>query len=1037
MVAVVSSWQGTLASLTGYFIPHPAAQSVDVPVASTGAGGNWLLAICSWRIAPGIATTVAVGDDAHNRWEPLGPAGTTSPSGVTRCSVWAAPNARAAGNVFVSPTGYTQAMAVQVVEVSGLPPWLSPAGIVTQFANAATSLPSMSPAPGSSALILTACASDNNSDTITLAAGGWTALSTLPVSNGADHTSDLTLTTAYQVASGATASFSSSGSQDLSGLTAAVLIAPAAPVAPSQRWPYVQFQAGFGSGASTPWDQIAWTDLTARFQGLSGARGKQYELDVIQAGSGTWTLSNNDGALTPGYSPSPYYPGVLVYTPVRLLATWPPPPAASARTYVVTRGFMERWPQALTSSRYQVSNAVSTDMWALLTPLQLTLPRAEVRQDNPYGYWTCGDPAGSAAAASLSGPAGSLQVVPSRYGVASAVQAFGASASYLAGDPGCTTWQQSSVPGADTQGYSLYYQDTALPAISAGVTIEGWFNLLASQPTGINLALITVSQPKGILAQVYVAQSTGHMLIDVFDKITGAKTTTTLSSNNWLGANWVHVALEITQTTWHVYVNAGSFGSVSGSCNFASSPYWMSFNGTSDRLGAGQFWNGQVAGLAVTGQLLTQPRVISHYISELIAMEGEDSPGPRMERLLAAGNCAFPRCIPSNGYALQGAVDIAGQAVSQNVTNVAESDNGTLMVDGPGYLFYLSRLNGYNLPVSWTFGEVPSAPLNANPYFEAGVSPWAGQNGAALSQSSLWSYQGQFAALFTGNGATANPQISCEDIAVTPGTSLTVTSWVYSPQGYAAGLLGIILWKDSGHSPLSSSASPAVPLSAAVENAVTASGRAPAGAAFACFIIQAAGTPANTVQFLADVSVLATTYTEYSYLPDIAFDYDPSQVFNDLTLTQLSAPPGIGSAATGITITALGGASVAQYGDQTLQQTIYTQSPQAITDLGQWILNTMGSPQVRVAQMTLYPAANPALWPVVLGAESGQVAQVLRRLGGTQLEISGQFQVMNVQHAIGPGQWRTTLSLVPYYGQILTCDDPIRGTLDGLNRIGW
>ena len=73
--------------------------------------------------------------------------------------------------------------------------------------------------------------------------------------------------------------------------------------------------------------------------------------------------------------------------------------------------------------------------------------------------------------------------------------------------------------------------------------------------------------------------------------------------------------------------------------------------------------------------------------------------------------------------------------------------------------------------------------LNQNYGFETSVSPWTAANGATLSQSNVWSYQGSYAALFTGNGATANPYIESEStIPVTGSTSYTASAELYSPR---------------------------------------------------------------------------------------------------------------------------------------------------------------------------------------------------------------------------------------------------------------
>ena len=129
--------------------------------------------------------------------------------------------------------------------------------------------------------------------------------------------------------------------------------------------------------------------------------------------------------------------------------------------------------------------------------------------------------------------------------------------------------------------------------------------------------------------------------------------------------------------------------------------------------------------------------------------------------------------------------------------------------------------------------------------------------------------------------------------------------------------------------------------------------------------------------------------------------------------------------------------SIEAYGDQTLQQTSYLSDPNAIQDQAWWIAYTTGVPVNRIANMTLDPAANPALWPVVLGMETGQAVQANRRLQGTQLEISGLFQIMSIAHNTAPGSWNTKVAMVPYPGQILACDDMTYGTPGGSNVLGW
>ena len=87
--------------------------------------------------------------------------------------------------------------------------------------------------------------------------------------------------------------------------------------------------------------------------------------------------------------------------------------------------------------------------------------------------------------------------------------------------------------------------------------------------------------------------------------------------------------------------------------------------------------------------------------------------------------------------------------------------------------------------------------------------------------------------------------------------------------------------------------------------------------------------------------------------------------------------------------------------------------------------------------MTLDPAANPALWPVVLGIETGQCVQFNRRLQGTLLEISGQMQVMSINQQAGARTWKCQVSMLPYLGGVLACDDMVHGIPGTGQVLGW
>lgn len=68
-----------------------------------------------------------------------------------------------------------------------------------------------------------------------------------------------------------------------------------------------------------------YVDITTRTQGTTATqRGRQYELDQVQAGTLSETLVNTDGALDPANTAGPWAGNVRPYQPYRMRAQWPP-----------------------------------------------------------------------------------------------------------------------------------------------------------------------------------------------------------------------------------------------------------------------------------------------------------------------------------------------------------------------------------------------------------------------------------------------------------------------------------------------------------------------------------------------------------------------------------------------------------------------------------------------------------------------------------------------------------------------------------------
>ena len=505
-----------------------------------------------------------------------------------------------------------------------------------------------------------------------------------------------------------------------------------------------------GARGATPDDQIYWTDLSDRTYTLEPiriSRSIQYEQQSLEAGTLEIPLNDNDGYLTPGNQQSPYYP----YAgdddvPIRVRAVWP----NSVTPYsVLYNGFTDDVKIELDEETlWQFALVTAADCWSRLTAQMLTAAQQEILADIPAGstgaFWPCNDQAGAAAASNLAPTTlPSLAVQASKYGTAAINYNFGSTLISLLGDPGGTGWVLDSLTNADgdLKGASLVLlppDPSSLPPIADGVTVDFWVFLSDASSSGItwNGSIAACLGAKGRLWELYVGApsggDTGQILLSVYDKTTGAATTTTIDSgDNWGLTRFFTVTW--TQTAWSVYENGDL--AASGSCNFAAVYNGFCFNGLNVPWQglSGFCFNGVLQDIALYPGTLPQPRIIAHYNVPFTA-ELDESDVSRLARVTAYGGFTPPLAMlgnvgiwPDNGMdPVTQITDTIGQVVSDYFTNVASSTLAMMAIDGTGALIYRRRTEWYDRPIGiWTLGEHAPLPLNDNPYFSGGVAHWS------------------------------------------------------------------------------------------------------------------------------------------------------------------------------------------------------------------------------------------------------------------------------------------------------------------------
>jgi hypothetical protein len=1019
---VAGTWVNSYAVGSGFYFPAPAAVPLQVTVANTA--GDWLFAVVAWRQAEaGAGVSAVVADDAHNWWEPVGAPNTDSAAaGTVRVSVWAAPAARVAnpvtGQTFVqvAPTGPVLALGAVIIDMAGLQPWYQVAAINTAYANGVTSLSVSSAAPSAQALLFAGFAGDNNTYTIGWPAG-WHALPGTVNGNGTDHTADIALVPAWQVTTAAASAVSNAtGTLDMAGVIAGVLVSAPAPSRPSADWPVMITEAAPGAGVQTPPAQVTWTDISSRVLSMSMGQGRQYTLSQLTAGQGTMTMDNPDGALIP--PGTGIYSGIDSGTPVRRRVIIP---ASHTPHYIAASGYFRRLPWNMDTGTYRgQTQAELCDIWAYANVTLNSMAVEECLLDSPRSLWPLTDAAGSTGGSNLA-PGNSLALAQavSKYGAGGATAAWGTNTTALVGATSGKTkgsvktsgssgmWQQTLAGTSlayNGYGYCLQCTDTAFPSISGGVTAECFaestVTAAVASVNGNGVFVATAGASPAFKTQgsnfpngmpVILAVATGFTFPSPFTAGTVYYVTNSDGQGGYdLSAAQGGSAIACTVS-----------GDGYNSSQLAWDPVVMSLRDGS----------GAVAGLSVRntdGALLLVYRTPSGAASQVVSTAGQD--------FRAGGPYHF------------------SLSLTQTAWRVLVSAGGVLTASGT-----------FASPLPASFRELCVAGVQDSTqqgYAYPGYAGFAGVYPGFSAQSRVVSRYWATGAGMTDESAMARTERILEYAGLAGRRWLGIPSDRLESDLVASG-------RDIGGQAAASAAGNIAQSTLPAMLAV-----APTGDIFYLSKPYAWNQP---VRWTLGTDAAAG---EIPFAPKIATDYDPSRVTEDVQLSNLdtqavTVPSGVTASTT---MAAVAAATERQYGGQAYQQTHYLISDwssaygagSSAVDLANWLANIYSKPANRVQAITVNAVANSAnvssqlAWQFWAGAAPGDMVQVNVRVptAVTSPLVSMTARITQTQRKSQYAQGAVSatiacvLDFAPEYSA-LTCDDPVRGLLGGANVMPW
>ena len=605
------------------------------------------------------------------------------------------------------------------------------------------------------------------------------------------------------------------------------------------------------------------------------------------------------------------------------------------------------------------------------------------------------------------------------YGDPQSSPASYATSNPVTASPGSAAWQQTGMQGTGgSNGWYLAVNDTNFPALSDGITIKGWFNCgffgsatgwhntttndyydICGQPYS-QITLCTLSTGSAPVCELYLDLS-GHLILETFNSGTGT-TNTIYNTSDLRCNNFICVDIELTATTWAVYVNGGVTTSASGTATGMSNFTWLTLNGdwgSGGPASGGTYQHGgnvAYSHWAVFSSQLPAWRLLDHYYAAICA--AGLLPAPQTVAVSPVTN-EFGTGYTADGADYQGAYGKTGPSTVTSFvfSGLAVAQAGSY-TSGPQRTGRHRRARRRHQRHLLRRRRLPVLHRS-----RPEVALYTASSAGSEEQASIVAGSGDAYTTGFGSGATGNGvcHVSGGSGAAPPsGPSAlgdTVGQRLERILGY-----GRVTYPNRAIDPAPLAVQAACDIGG---QQVGANCQAIVSSDNGLLFVDACGTLSyrqrphlNSDTVIWNLSS-AGPASGYPFQPSQEFTSDPQRVYNVVNITPYSPDGSVLPIIVPTNATAAN-ASETQYGPRPLAVTSYLQSSSEQLAQANWLLATYDATQRRVETLTVDAAGYPPAWLFVLAASVGDEVQVTDQpmLGGP-LSV-GTYRISSISRKI-------------------------------------